>query len=57
MFIRKDCVEGTVLIEYTGKKLDIKLAEDKLDENVGTGIGYYIAFVSSHDEKPLVEHA
>ena len=46
-----------VLTEYTGDKLNMKVAEDKLDKNVVAGIGYYIVFVSNHDGKFLVEHA
>ena len=57
VFITKDCVEGDVLCEYTGEKIDTKLAEDKLDEYVANGIGCYIVFVSLHDGKRYVEHA
>ena len=46
-----------VLTEYTDDKLNMKVAEDKLDKNVVAGIGYYIVFVSNHDGKFLVEHA
>ena len=44
-------------MEYTGNKLSVKVAEDKLDKNVAAGIGCYIVFVSNHDGKCLVEHA
>ena len=44
-------------MEYTGNKLSVKVAEDKLDKNVATRIGCYIVFVSNHDGKCLVGHA
>ena len=57
VFVQKDSAKGTILLEYTSKKIDVKVAEDKLDENVADGIGCYIVFVSNHDGKCLVEHA
>ena len=35
----------------------MKMAEDKLDNNVEAWIGCYIVFVSNHDGKRFVEHA
>ena len=44
-------------MEFAGNKLNVKLAEDKLDKNIAAGIGCYTVFVSNHDGKCLVEHA